>query len=77
MNGIWVCGGYSGHGMPLASGCGAHIAELMVRSLEECDWRDQEKSNVEAGKLPRGYEISEERIGKAKELGIAGLGARV
>jgi glycine/D-amino acid oxidase-like deaminating enzyme len=77
MIGILICGGYSGHGMPLASRCGDHIAELMVRSLEEGDWRDQEKSNIEAGKLPRGYEISEERIANAKKLGIADLGARV
>ena len=66
INGVWVCGGYSGHGMPLVSGCGAHIAELTVRNLEDGDWSTLENRNNEAGKLPRGYEISEERIVKAR-----------
>ncbi|KAK9415627.1 putative FAD dependent oxidoreductase [Seiridium unicorne] len=51
-DGLWVSAGYTGHGMPNAALCGKAAAELMT-GAEEVD-------------LPEEYEMSEERVGRAR-----------
>ena len=54
--GLWVCAGYTGHGMPNTWLCGKAVAGLISGKREE---------DVD---LPGGYRISGERVRRAREL---------
>ncbi|KAK5948327.1 hypothetical protein OHC33_010637 [Knufia fluminis] len=51
-NGLWLCGGYTGHGMPNATLCGKAVVEMVL---------DEEKEKL-------GYEAICEKLVKQKEL---------
>ncbi|KAK7454165.1 hypothetical protein CaCOL14_005707 [Colletotrichum acutatum] len=64
--GLWVCAGYTGHGMPQAALCGRAVAGMMMggggsRSSKEGDVDEEEK-------LPAEFLVSEERAEKARAL---------
>lgn len=54
--GLWVCGGFSGSGMPNAWLCGKAVVDLILR---------KDKNDVD---LPVEYAVSSERIGRARRL---------
>ncbi|KAK6851085.1 FAD/NAD(P)-binding protein [Apiospora arundinis] len=51
-DGLWLCAGYTGHGMPNAALCAKAVAEMMT-GLDEVD-------------LPPEYELTEERLVQAR-----------
>jgi glycine/D-amino acid oxidase-like deaminating enzyme len=54
--GLWVCGGFTGHGMPNTWLCGAASAGLVMgKTTDEVD-------------LPRGYVLDAERVAIARTL---------
>lgn len=71
--GLWLCGGYTGHGMPNASLCGKAVAE-MVLAEEEGDANSSQTHEtlceklVKEGDLPQSYLITAERLRKASGL---------
>lgn len=58
--GLWVCGGYSGHGMPAAALC----ARAVARSIT-----GEEATGAQSGEvvLPAAFVLNEERIAHARE----------
>lgn len=78
--GLWLCGGYTGHGMPNATLCGKAVVEMVLKEMEreqrkggdETDamatHRDVCEKLVKAGDLPRSYLITGERLRKANGL---------
>jgi glycine/D-amino acid oxidase-like deaminating enzyme len=68
MEGLWVCAGYTGHGMPNTSLCGRHIASLVAADVKGQDWRLVEKDAVKSKDIPECYVLSQERMEKAREL---------
>ena len=52
--GLWVCGGYTGHGMPNAWLCGVAAADFILG-------KKKEEIN-----LPVGYFVGEERVARAR-----------
>ncbi|KAL2131823.1 hypothetical protein VTI74DRAFT_4567 [Chaetomium olivicolor] len=58
--GLWVCGGYTGHGMPAAALSAREVARLMMGG----------EGAVEEGaaELPEEFVVSEERISRARGL---------
>ena len=66
--GVWLCAGYTGHGMPNATLCAKALVK-MLRGEEE--GRDLEKVTselVKRGDLPESYVITEDRLRDAREL---------
>lgn len=62
---VWLCGGYTGHGMPNATLCGKAVVELMLsdqRYEEACD------KLIEAGELPESYLLTRKRLDAAHTL---------
>ena len=67
-DGLWVCAGYTGHGMPNSSLCGRHVAGLIGAAVNGEDWREVERAAVEGGGLPGCYVVSRERMEGARAL---------
>lgn len=62
-DGLWVCAGYTGHGMPQAALCGRAVAEMMTGHHHH----QKDGDDGELG-LPTEFLVSEERAKKAKAL---------
>jgi len=65
--GLWVCGGYTGHGMPNGTLCGAAIAKMVLSEKEDDEYERLAKAMVENGEIPKSYLVTEERIKRARE----------
>ena len=59
--GLWVCGGYTGHGMPLAALCAKAVVELIGGTKDD------------AVDLPAEFRVSEERAGRVRARGPIGM----
>ncbi|KAK1700281.1 FAD dependent oxidoreductase [Colletotrichum godetiae] len=60
---LWVCAGYTGHGMPQAALCGRAVAGMMMGGSG-----GEAKEYSEEEKLPAEFLVSEERAEKARAL---------
>ncbi len=62
--GLWICAGYTGHGMPAAALSAREVVRLMM------DGRGEEQEGVAAGegRLPKEFVLSEERVAEARGL---------
>lgn len=68
MKGVWLAGGYSGHGMPNATLCAKAAVEMMLAQGDGVDPRKVQERLVKNGDLPLSYLITEERIDRCKQL---------
>lgn len=69
-DGLWLCGGYTGHGMPNATLCGKALVE-MVLAEEQKDKRSYGQiceDLVQAHDIPLSYVISSERLNAANKM---------
>jgi len=66
--GLWLCGGYTGHGMPNGTLCGKAIVEMALAELGSEDVRLVEEMLVRDGEMPKSYLISRERMERARGL---------
>jgi glycine/D-amino acid oxidase-like deaminating enzyme len=66
--GLWVCAGYTGHGMPNTSLCGRHVAGLIDAAIKGEDWREVERTSVREGAIPECFVVSAERMEAARRL---------
>ncbi|KAH4035776.1 hypothetical protein HBI09_091600 [Parastagonospora nodorum] len=64
--GLWLCGGYTGHGMPNGTLCGKAVVDMLLAELEGRDFADVQESMVQKGDIPRSYLLSTERIERAR-----------
>lgn len=64
---LWLCGGYTGHGMPNGTLCGAALAKMVLSEGEGEEYESLVQEMVEQGEIPQSYLITEERIKKARE----------
>jgi glycine/D-amino acid oxidase-like deaminating enzyme len=80
MEGVWLCGGYTGHGMPNGLLCGKAVVEMVLAD------EDVRQRLVEKGDLPEAYLITKKRIERARRWptvevqdreGVLGLGKMV
>jgi glycine/D-amino acid oxidase-like deaminating enzyme len=64
--GLWICGGYSGHGMPNATLCAKAVVEMIQEDISELAQEQKLFARlVGEGKLPRSYLITEQRLERA------------
>lgn len=55
-DGLWMCGGYTGHGMPAAALCARAVVDMMVG-----------KADGAQVDLPEGFVLTEERVAQARK----------
>ncbi|KAH7075283.1 FAD dependent oxidoreductase-like protein [Paraphoma chrysanthemicola] len=65
--GLWVCGGYTGHGMPNGTLCGKAVVEMVLGELEGKNLGELQEQMVKDGDMPRSYVLSQERIERARK----------
>jgi glycine/D-amino acid oxidase-like deaminating enzyme len=65
--GVWLCAGYTGHGMPNGTLCGKAVVD-MVLGEEEKELRVLQEEMVEKGELPGSYVLTRERVERARGL---------
>ena len=62
LEGLWLCGGYTGHGMTNAAGCAQHVARLIAASIDGKDWHDVQARAVEQCAIPKQYILTQDRV---------------
>ena len=65
--GVWLAGGYTGHGMPNGTLCGKTVVEMMLGEGSGEDVREVQRRMVEEGGIPGSYIITDERIQRARK----------
>jgi glycine/D-amino acid oxidase-like deaminating enzyme len=67
VQGLWLCGGYTGHGMPNGTLCGKAVIDMVLgeKAGETVDVLQQKM--IEKGDIPSSYIITEERIARARQ----------
>lgn len=65
--GLWLCAGYTGHGMPNATLCAKAVVGMMGAE-EKGELSGFQKSLVDKGDLPNAYIISKARIEACRRL---------
>ncbi|KAF2821862.1 DAO-domain-containing protein [Ophiobolus disseminans] len=66
--GLWLCGGYTGHGMPNGTLCGKAVVDMVLGELEGKELGTLQKEMVQTGDVPSSYVISTERIERARGM---------
>ncbi|KAF2867381.1 FAD dependent oxidoreductase [Massariosphaeria phaeospora] len=64
--GLWLAGGYTGHGMPNGTLCGKAVVEMVLGGLAGEHGAAVQQRLVQSGDLPRSYVVSKERIERAR-----------
>ena len=67
-DGLYVCGGYTGHGMPNAWLCAKAVSIMAGRVLDGAVEKEAVEAAVQAVKLPAPYLLTEERFARAREM---------
>lgn len=68
MEGVWLCAGYTGHGMPNATLCAKAAVEMLLASEKGEDLAQVQKDMVTGGRIPSAYLISAERLAECQDL---------
>jgi glycine/D-amino acid oxidase-like deaminating enzyme len=65
--GLWLCGGYTGHGMPNGTLCAKAVVDMVLGDAAgEEEFGALQERLVRQGDIPKSYLISEERIARAR-----------
>lgn len=67
-DGLWVCAGYTGHGMPNATLCAKGVVDMLLHAEEGHNVSALQKDMVEDGRIPPTYVLTEERMREALGL---------
>lgn len=66
--GLWLCAGYTGHGMPNATLCSHAVVQMLLADETGVEPLEAQKSLIEKGEIPSSYVITKERIAEASGL---------
>lgn len=64
--GLWLSGGYTGHGMPNGTLCGKAVVDMLLAEAAGEDVVQVQADMVARGDVPASYLITEERFAKAR-----------
>ncbi|EMD63852.1 hypothetical protein GGP41_005525 [Bipolaris sorokiniana] len=67
-DGLWLCGGYTGHGMPNGTLCGKAIVDMVLAEIGGQDVSAVQAQMVQQGDIPKSYILTKERIDKARRM---------
>jgi hypothetical protein len=66
---LWICAGFTGHGMPQAALCASAVTKMLLQTVfDRKPLSDVQNSMVDAGDIPESFIISADRIARAREL---------
>lgn len=66
--GLWLCGGYTGHGMPNGTLCGKAVVDMVLGEAEGKELGTLHEQMVKDGDIPKAYILTKERIARARKL---------
>ncbi|KAF2850364.1 FAD dependent oxidoreductase-like protein [Plenodomus tracheiphilus IPT5] len=66
--GLWLCAGYTGHGMPNGTLCGKAVVDMVLGELEGKEFAALSDEMVGKGQLPRSYVLTRERVERARGM---------
>lgn len=66
--GLWLCGGYTGHGMPNGTLCGKAVVDMMLGEGEGKELGALQQEMAEEGAIPKSYVLSKERMEEARKM---------
>ncbi|KAF2439244.1 FAD dependent oxidoreductase [Karstenula rhodostoma CBS 690.94] len=64
--GLWLSGGYTGHGMPNGTLCGKAVVDMVLGEAAGDGIAEVQARMVEKGDIPKSYLITPERLAKAR-----------
>ena len=67
-DGLYVCGGYTGHGMPNAWLCGKAVSIMAGRALARADEEEAVETAMQEVKLPKQYLLTAQRLTRARQM---------
>ncbi|KNG46446.1 fad dependent oxidoreductase [Stemphylium lycopersici] len=66
--GLWLCGGYTGHGMPNGTLCGKAVVDMVLGEMSGHELSAVQAQMVEKGDMPKSYILTKERIDRARQM---------
>ncbi|KAL1627908.1 hypothetical protein SLS54_002175 [Diplodia seriata] len=66
--GVWLAGGYTGHGMPNGTLCGKAIVELALADQDGVPASEAQQKVVKEVGLPKAYLITEDRFAEVRKM---------
>jgi glycine/D-amino acid oxidase-like deaminating enzyme len=63
--GLWICAGYTGHGMPNAMLCAKGVVDMLLEDENGGDVETLAKTMVVDGRVPQSYIVTAERVEEA------------
>lgn len=66
--GLWIAGGYTGHGMPNGTLCGKAVVDMLLGEEAGEDVIVLQQNMVKNGEIPSSYLITPERLAKARSV---------
>jgi glycine/D-amino acid oxidase-like deaminating enzyme len=67
-DGLWLAGGYTGHGMPNGTLCGKAVVDMVLGESDGKDLTTVHKEMVQRGDIPKSYILTKERIERARQM---------
>lgn len=67
-DGLWLCAGYTGHGMPNGTLCGKAIVDMMLGELQGRELGALSEEMVQKGDIPKSYLLTQERVQRARDM---------
>ncbi|USP77783.1 fad dependent oxidoreductase [Curvularia clavata] len=67
-DGLWLCGGYTGHGMPNGTLCGKVVVDMLLAEIDGQELGAVQTEMVQKGHIPKSYILTKERIEKARKM---------
>lgn len=64
--GLWLSGGYTGHGMPNTSLCGKAVVDMLLGEESGQELGMLQAQLVQSGDIPSSYILTKERIERAR-----------
>lgn len=68
VEGLWLAGGYTGHGMPNGTLCGKAVVDMVLGEKAGETVEALQEKMIKNGDLPSSYVITKGRIAKARQL---------
>lgn len=66
--GLWLAGGYTGHGMPNGTLCGKAVVDMVLGEMDGKDLTAVHEEMVQKGDMPKSYILTKERIDRARQM---------
>jgi hypothetical protein len=67
-DGLYLCGGYTGHGMPNGTLCGKAVVDMVLGAESGQELDAVQAQMVEKGDIPKSYILTKDRVDRARQM---------